>query len=50
VLPQALRATQGGRNLARLNLDRDIDDAAAIDRYILVPRFDPATGNIGIRP
>ncbi len=48
-LALTLRATQGGRNLARLGLERDIDDAAAIDRFALVPRFDSASGKIGIR-
>jgi 2-phosphosulfolactate phosphatase len=45
-LARTLRDTQGGRNLGRLGLDRDIDDAAAIDRYAIVPRIDRQTGNI----
>jgi 2-phosphosulfolactate phosphatase len=49
VLAQALRETQGGRNLKRLGLQRDIDDAAAIDRYALVPQFDRVSGKIGSR-
>jgi 2-phosphosulfolactate phosphatase len=44
-----LRDTQGGRNLKRLGLERDIDDAAAIDRFALVPQFDTTAGKIGIR-
>ncbi len=47
-LAATLRQTQGGRNLARLGLDADLADAAAIDRYALVPRFDPTTGRIGL--
>ncbi len=47
-LALTLRETQGGRNLKRLGLETDIDDAAAIDRFDLVPRLDRATGKIGI--
>ena len=41
-----LRQTQGGRNLAALGLEADLADAAAIDRYTIVPRFDPRSGRI----
>jgi 2-phosphosulfolactate phosphatase len=34
-----LRNTQGGRNLHRIGLDSDLVDAAAIDRYKLVPEL-----------
>lgn len=39
-LSAALRDTQGGRNLQRIGLDRDIDAAAQLDRFNLVPRLD----------
>ncbi|HEX4145264.1 MAG TPA: 2-phosphosulfolactate phosphatase [Pirellulales bacterium] len=45
-LRQQLRETQGGRNLAALGLEDDLADAAAIDRYTIVPRFDPRSGRI----
>ena len=45
-LCKELRQTQGGRNLAALHLENDLADAAAIDRYAIVPRFDPRTGRI----
>jgi 2-phosphosulfolactate phosphatase len=38
-LQHELRNTQGGRNLHRIGLDADIADAAAIDRYTLVPEL-----------
>jgi hypothetical protein len=46
LLRRELRQTQGGRNLAALNLEADLADAAAIDRYAIVPRFDPRSGRI----
>ncbi|HTU25941.1 MAG TPA: 2-phosphosulfolactate phosphatase [Pirellulales bacterium] len=45
-LRRELRATQGGRNLAKLNLEADLADAAAVDRYSIVPRFDVRLGRI----
>jgi 2-phosphosulfolactate phosphatase len=45
-LRKELRQTQGGRNLAALALEADLADAAAIDRYAIVPRFDPHSGRI----
>ncbi|HEX7448181.1 MAG TPA: 2-phosphosulfolactate phosphatase [Pirellulales bacterium] len=35
-----LRHTQGGRNLTAISLERDIDDAAQIDRFAMVPELD----------
>ena len=46
LLGKELRQTQGGRNLAALHLEADLADAAAIDRYTIVPRFDPRSGRI----
>jgi 2-phosphosulfolactate phosphatase len=46
LLRNQLRQTQGGRNLAALNLEADLADAAAIDRYAILPRFDPRSGRI----
>jgi 2-phosphosulfolactate phosphatase len=46
LLRRELRQTQGGRNLAALHLEADLADAAAIDRYAIVPRFDPRSGRI----
>ena len=46
LLRKQLRQTQGGRNLAALDLEDDLADAAAIDRYAIVPRFDPHSGRI----
>ncbi|MGH8165367.1 MAG: 2-phosphosulfolactate phosphatase [Rhodanobacteraceae bacterium] len=39
-LATALRATQGGRNLKTIGLERDIDEAARIDRFSFVPELD----------
>ncbi len=36
-LQEELRNTQGGRNLHRIGLDADLADAAAVDRYRIVP-------------
>lgn len=49
---QLLRQTQGGRNLIALALDGDIDDAARIDHFAIVPRLDISrwTINAGNRP
>lgn len=35
-----LRHTQGGRNLTAIGLERDIDEAARIDRFAIVPELD----------
>jgi 2-phosphosulfolactate phosphatase len=48
VLEATLRLTQGGRNVVALGLEADLPDAAALDRYTLVPRFDPRSGRITI--
>lgn len=47
-----LRQTQGGRNLVALGLDGDIDEAARIDRFAIVPRLDLSRWTItaGNRP
>lgn len=39
-LAATLRSTQGGRNLKRIGLDRDIDAAARLDRFSLAPELD----------
>jgi 2-phosphosulfolactate phosphatase len=41
-LAEALRDTQGGRNLKNVGLERDIVDAADFDRYNFVPVLDAA--------
>ena len=45
-LIEALRGSQGGRNLIAIGLTADIDFAAEIDRLPIVPSFDPASGQI----
>jgi 2-phosphosulfolactate phosphatase len=45
-LGMALRASRGGRNLIEIGQEDDIDLAAQIDRFDLVPRYDPASGQI----
>jgi 2-phosphosulfolactate phosphatase len=45
-LGMALRASQGGRNLIEIGQQSDIDLAAQIDRFDLVPSYDPASGRI----
>ncbi|HEV3418343.1 MAG TPA: 2-phosphosulfolactate phosphatase [Pirellulales bacterium] len=39
-LARTLRDSQGGRNLIALKLDRDIDAAAQMDRFRIVPELD----------
>ncbi len=39
-LAKSLRHTQGGRNLIGMGLEKDIADAAQIDRYDFVPVLD----------
>ncbi len=41
-----LRSSRGGRNLVALGMDADIELAAQIDRFDLVPRFYPDRGRI----
>jgi 2-phosphosulfolactate phosphatase len=45
-LVSALRASRGGRNLVAIGMADDIALAAEIDRFVLVPRFDPAAGRV----
>lgn len=45
-LPDAVRGSQGGRNLVRLGYDADIQFAATIDRFSLVPTYRPDSGQI----
>jgi 2-phosphosulfolactate phosphatase len=46
----ALADSQGGRNLARIGMDSDVADAAAIDRYSILPEYDPRTRSIVAAP
>lgn len=43
---KALTATQGGRNLKAIGLDRDVTACAALDRFDVVPKLDAATWQI----
>jgi 2-phosphosulfolactate phosphatase len=45
-LSLALRNTQGGRNLMAVGLEHDIDAAADVDRFDLVPQLDLAAWRI----
>lgn len=45
-LIEAMRASRGGENLVALGMSGDIELAARIDRFTIVPRFDPASGRI----
>jgi 2-phosphosulfolactate phosphatase len=45
-LSATLRSTQGGRNLQQIGLEHDIDVAARIDRFSLVPQLDVAAWRI----
>jgi 2-phosphosulfolactate phosphatase len=47
---EALRASRGGQNLIAIGMARDIEWAARIDRFAIVPRFDPAAGEITLVP
>lgn len=40
LLRRELRRTQGGRNLLAIGLDRDIDAAARVDRFSILPELD----------
>jgi 2-phosphosulfolactate phosphatase len=48
-LAAALRKSLGAQNLLALGLDADIRAASQIDRFDIVPQFDPKTGRIGTR-
>jgi phosphosulfolactate phosphohydrolase-like enzyme len=41
-----MRASRGGENLIALGMSGDIELAAQVDRFAIVPRFDPASGRI----
>jgi hypothetical protein len=45
-LSRMLRASQGGRNLIGIGMENDIDLAAQIDRFDIVPEVDLATWRI----
>jgi 2-phosphosulfolactate phosphatase len=45
-LAEMLRHNLGGQNLVSLGLDRDILAAAQIDRFAIVPQFNPETSRI----
>ncbi len=47
-LAKILSHSLGGKNLVSLGMDRDILAAARIDRFAIVPRFDPRTSRIQI--
>ena len=44
----ALKRTQGGRNLKALGLEGDLDTAAQIDRFNIVPKLDLASWRIRV--
>jgi 2-phosphosulfolactate phosphatase len=48
LLSEELKDTQGGRNLLAEGLQADIPWAAQLDRFDLVPRFNPADSTISI--
>ena len=45
-LSLALHETQGGRNLMGIGLEHDIDTAAEVDRFDIVPQLDMAAWKI----
>ena len=45
-LVDAMRASRWGENLIALNMAADIELAAQIDRFLVVPRFDRSRGRI----
>ncbi|QDU64088.1 putative 2-phosphosulfolactate phosphatase [Planctomycetes bacterium Pan216] len=49
VLVAALELGAGGKRLLELGLDVDLKMAADVDRFCLVPQFDPTTGMITAR-
>lgn len=48
-LAEYLRASTGGRNLIEIGHERDIDIAAQLDKFDLVPELDLPSGEIRIR-
>ncbi len=49
-LIEAMRASRGGENLIAIGMSGDIELAAQIDRFTIVPRFDPVSGRIEADP
>ena len=47
-LAEVLRTSIGARNLISIGQERDVEIAAALDRFEIVPRFDAATGEITV--
>jgi 2-phosphosulfolactate phosphatase len=47
---EAMRESLGGQNLIAIGMEHDIELAAEIDRFDIVPRFDSATGEIALNP
>ncbi|QDU74252.1 putative 2-phosphosulfolactate phosphatase [Bremerella volcania] len=45
-LADRLKKSRGGRNVLRLGLDNDIDIAAALDKFDVVPKLNPKTWEI----
>lgn len=45
---QVLRDSAGGRNLIELGFDRDIDRAAQLDLFSVVPSWNPDTGELTV--
>lgn len=45
-LTRVLGETQGGRNLQRIGLERDVPDCAAVDRFGVVPELDVGSWEI----
>ena len=48
-LADEFRLSAGGRNLLSIGMNADIECAAEIDRFDLVPRFDAATGEVRLK-
>jgi 2-phosphosulfolactate phosphatase len=44
----ALANSRGGRNLLRIGMAHDVALAAEIDRFAVVPRFDPGSGRVEV--
>jgi len=47
-LAESLRASQGGRNMLEIGLERDIEVAASMDRFTIVPELDTEAWEIRI--
>lgn len=45
-LPEAMRQSRGGRNLANMGLGADVDFCSTLDTLSVVPRFDPRSGEV----